>query len=195
MPLIPLSGMLLLLSPAFIAPKSTHTFTVYSEEISLRFGEVYEKEIDPVKLPDSVQAQLSTGVSQMLIKSYTADLVRTNSAGEEESAPLTDLYFHHIGPAAYVSNCTEWQQGCVMAALPGEGTGAEFRRSWNASACAVCGSSSSSGGDGADLAIVVAAAAVFILGVGGAVVAGLAVRRRRRSTYDDPEELAKVIPS
>ena len=78
------------------------------------------------------------------------------------------------------------------AAAPG---GAEFRRSWNASACAVCGSSSSSGGDGADLAIVVAAAAVFILGVGGAVVAGLAVRRRRRSTYDDPEELAKVIPS
>ena len=78
------------------------------------------------------------------------------------------------------------------AAAPG---GAEFRRSWNASACAVCGSSSSSGGDGADLAIVVAAAAVFILGVGGAVVAGLAVRRRRRSTCDDPEELAKVIPS
>ena len=49
--------------------------------------------------------------------------------------------------------------------------------------------------DGADLAIVVAAAAIFILGVGGAVVAGLAVRRRRPSTHEDPEELAKVIPS
>jgi len=80
------------------------SFTVYTEAISLRYGQVHNANMRPTKLPSEVVERFADGESMMGITGFDMDIVRRNADGSEESAPLYDIYLHHyilhIGSAA-----------------------------------------------------------------------------------------------
>ena len=95
------------------------SFTVYSQAIELRFGEVFMTTgfaFNALPLPPEVVQRYADGSRRMAIASYYFDVVRHAEDGREESVPLHEMYVHHAKIA--IGEATD---------LVGQGTGAEFR--------------------------------------------------------------------
>lgn len=92
-----------------LAGKPQHNFTVYSQAVRLRYGEVHNRvQFDPVTqqgfpLPEDVVTRYRTRMSAdgpntgtMAVVSYDVDMVRRDAEGRETSVPLWDHYNHHF---------------------------------------------------------------------------------------------------
>mmetsp|Transcript_63018 Transcript_63018/g.150120 ORF Transcript_63018/g.150120 Transcript_63018/m.150120 type:complete len:484 (+) Transcript_63018:98-1549(+) len=76
------------------------SFTVYSDPIELRYGEVYNKmQTDggyaAHMLPADVVARYASGDKKMAITNFTMDMVRIAADGTETPVLLSDHYLHH----------------------------------------------------------------------------------------------------
>jgi hypothetical protein len=82
----------------------TFNFTIYSDPVDLRYGEVHNRMQRAAPLPAHVVDRYADGSKSMAIRGYEMDIVRRNEDGAEESVPLYDTYFHHyildVGDAA-----------------------------------------------------------------------------------------------
>lgn len=75
------------------APRS---FTVYSQPIDLRFGEVHNRMQGPLPLPPEIVSRYAHGSNKsMAVHGFQLDVVRIRADGTETSVPLYDHYFHH----------------------------------------------------------------------------------------------------
>lgn len=75
------------------APRS---FTVYSQPIELRFGEVHNRMQGPLPLPPEIISRYARGSNKsMAVHGFQLDVVRIGADGTEASVPLYDHYFHH----------------------------------------------------------------------------------------------------
>lgn len=68
-------------------------FTVYSEPIKLRFGDVYNYQQGPMKLPGHIVSRYA-GEKMMAITGFDVEMVR-QADGSEELVKLSDHYLHH----------------------------------------------------------------------------------------------------
>ena len=68
-------------------------FTLYSEPINLRFGEVYNYQQGPMKLPGHIVSRYA-GEKMMAITGFDVEMVR-QADGSEELVKLSDHYLHH----------------------------------------------------------------------------------------------------
>lgn len=78
----------------------TMKFTIYSQPIELRYGEVYNKvQVDGTQsdhmLPEDVIKRYESGEKTMAVTGFTVDIVRKTAAGEETPVKLSDHYLHH----------------------------------------------------------------------------------------------------
>jgi len=80
---------------AAAASAPVHTFTVYTEPLKLRYGEVHNKMVLPQPLPPHVVEEFADGSTQMAISGFDIDIVRRLKDGSEESVALYDAYLHH----------------------------------------------------------------------------------------------------
>eukprot|EP00445_Apocalathium_hangoei_P040720 CAMPEP_0203970122 /NCGR_PEP_ID=MMETSP0359-20131031/97802_1 /ASSEMBLY_ACC=CAM_ASM_000338 /TAXON_ID=268821 /ORGANISM="Scrippsiella Hangoei, Strain SHTV-5" /LENGTH=491 /DNA_ID=CAMNT_0050908071 /DNA_START=33 /DNA_END=1508 /DNA_ORIENTATION=+ len=70
------------------------SFTVYSERLLLRPGEVHNAFVKPVPLPEYIVKQFAN--KTMHLQKVDLDIVRVDgSSGKEEPLPLTAVYNHH----------------------------------------------------------------------------------------------------
>jgi len=79
---------------------TTSKFTMYSQPIELKYGEVYNKmqsdgNWSDHKLPQDVIARYASGEKVMAIKGFTLDVVRKAADGSETQVKLNDHYLHH----------------------------------------------------------------------------------------------------
>lgn len=86
---------------AFLAASAAESksFTVYSDPVNLRYGQVhnrlqYNKEA-PLELPADVVDRYASGERQLAITGFDVDMIRVNSAGQEVPVLLSDHYVHH----------------------------------------------------------------------------------------------------
>mmetsp|Transcript_64003 Transcript_64003/g.162208 ORF Transcript_64003/g.162208 Transcript_64003/m.162208 type:complete len:506 (+) Transcript_64003:19-1536(+) len=70
-------------------------FTVWSQPVRLRYGEVYNKLQSPEKLPTHVVARYSDGKKMMALTGFDVDMVRAGADGTELRVQLNDHYLHH----------------------------------------------------------------------------------------------------
>lgn len=78
----------------------SRSFTMYSQPIELRYGEVYNKmqsdgSYDDHMLPQDVIERYQSGEKTMAIKGFTVDMVRRTADGHETPVLLSDHYLHH----------------------------------------------------------------------------------------------------
>lgn len=126
---------LLLSLPALAVAGS---FTVYSDTIRLRPGEVYNNLGRPIPVPADIREQFQG--KDMPMNAFSMDIVEiAEGTGLERSVPLYEMYNHHYivraGSYAELDNLRQatLKPGCQMhnvakgVATFGGGTGAEFR--------------------------------------------------------------------
>jgi len=94
------TGLLATLALAVSEETKMH-FTVYSDPIELRYGEVYNKMqisggYDAHMLPKDVVERYTKGDKQMAIKNFTVDMIRIDANGVETQVLLSDHYLHHF---------------------------------------------------------------------------------------------------
>lgn len=92
------SGMLTWLAALCLAtaePVTPQSFTVYSEPIKLRYGEVYNKKQGPMALPQNIVERYFDQGKAMAITGFDVDMVRKDAAGTETRVKLSDHYLHH----------------------------------------------------------------------------------------------------
>jgi len=77
------------------APAASMSFTVFSDPVRLRYGEVYNHLQSPMPLPADVVAQFADGNKVMAVSGFDVDMVRTGANGHEEQVKLDDHYLHH----------------------------------------------------------------------------------------------------
>jgi len=78
---------------------AAYEFTIYSQPIELRYGQVYNKmqwegDGSDQLLPEDVRQRYS-GEKKMAIRGFTADMVRKLPDGSEMQVMLNDHYLHH----------------------------------------------------------------------------------------------------
>jgi hypothetical protein len=85
-----------------LEPEAPQSFTVYSDPVELRYGQVYmTSEADDVDeknlpLPAKVAQQYADGKRNMTASRFLFDIVRIDpKTGEEFSVPLNEVYNHH----------------------------------------------------------------------------------------------------
>jgi hypothetical protein len=99
--LFPQMMLLGLASTTANAAKATGmNFTIYSQPIELRYGEVYNKmqssgPYSDHTFPEDVIARYADGTKIMAIKGFTVDMVRKTADGKETPVKLNDHYLHH----------------------------------------------------------------------------------------------------
>ena len=76
------------------------TFTIYSDPIELRYGEVYNTAQNKGgykahPLPKDVVDRYASGEKRMAMQNFTIDMVRIAADGTESSVKLNDHYLHH----------------------------------------------------------------------------------------------------
>jgi len=76
-------------------PVTPQSFTVYSEPIKLRYGEVYNKKQGPMALPQNIVERYFDQRKAMAITGFDVDMVRKDAEGTESKVKLTDHYLHH----------------------------------------------------------------------------------------------------
>lgn len=114
------------------------SFTLYSEPIRLRPGEVHNAFSKPIPVPANIREQFKA--KAMPLNSFSMDIVETDSkTGAERSVPLYEMYNHH-----YIVHAGSFHEmdilrqsapkpGCHAHTMRnagasfGGGTGAEFR--------------------------------------------------------------------
>jgi hypothetical protein len=69
-------------------------FTVYSAPIKLRYGEVYNNQQGPLKLPGHIVSRYA-GDKEMAITGFDVEMVRIRPEGGEDLVKLNDHYLHH----------------------------------------------------------------------------------------------------
>ena len=69
-------------------------FTVYSAPIKLRYGEVYNNQQGPLKLPAHVVSRYA-GDMEMAITGFDVEMIRKRADGTEDLVKLNDHYLHH----------------------------------------------------------------------------------------------------
>jgi hypothetical protein len=79
---------------------ATMNFTIYSQPIRQRYGQVYNKmQTDAPwsdhKFPQDVIARYASGEKLMALTGFTLDMIRKNADGTESPVKLTDKYLHH----------------------------------------------------------------------------------------------------
>ena len=86
-----------LLALAARAAADSSSFTVYSEPIELRYGEVHNRMQGELPLPPDVVARYAQdGAPAMAITSFEMDMVRIDKdTGNETRVPLYESYLHH----------------------------------------------------------------------------------------------------
>eukprot|EP00937_MAST-01D_sp_MAST-1D-sp2_P006662 g6662.t1 len=86
---------LLLIFGAHLAG-AADTFTVYSDPIQLRYGEVHNRLDRVLPLPADIVARYAVpGAPAMAVLNFTMDIVRKGADGAETRVPLYDHYLHH----------------------------------------------------------------------------------------------------
>mmetsp|Transcript_32535 Transcript_32535/g.74336 ORF Transcript_32535/g.74336 Transcript_32535/m.74336 type:complete len:476 (+) Transcript_32535:62-1489(+) len=76
------------------------SFTVYSDPIELRYGQVYntiqsEGGYAAHSLPKEVVERYASGEKKMAVRNFTMDMIRVASDGTETPVLLSDHYLHH----------------------------------------------------------------------------------------------------
>ena len=72
------------------------TFTVYSDPIELRYGEVHNRLDRVLPLPADVVARYAKpDAPAMAVTNFTMDIVRVDANKTETRVPLYDHYLHH----------------------------------------------------------------------------------------------------
>jgi hypothetical protein len=79
------------------ATAETMKFTVYSEPVELRYGEVHNRVRfgDSSFFPEDVVARYAKGDKLMAISGFDVDMVRKHADGTETRVLLSDHYLHH----------------------------------------------------------------------------------------------------
>jgi hypothetical protein len=90
----------LLVSGFSLAAGQTKEFTVRSQPVELRYGEVhnkmqYDAALGGLALPDNVIAEYASGDKLMAITGFRPEIVRMSPSGEETLVKLSDHYLHH----------------------------------------------------------------------------------------------------
>merc|ERR1712137_586730 len=75
-------------------------FTIYSQPIKLRYGQVYnhmqtEGDIKEHQFPQDVIDRYASGEKLMAITGFDVDIVRKAADGSEKQVLLSDHYLHH----------------------------------------------------------------------------------------------------
>jgi len=89
-----------LLAPWRMEAANASSFTLYSEPINLRYGQVHTYRASDGqragwRLPADVIARYADGSRQMAIRAYEFDFVRRHPDGTETAVPEYELYDHH----------------------------------------------------------------------------------------------------
>ena len=88
-------NLILLLGVAAVADGAeSWNFTVYSAPINLRYGEVYNFQQGPLKLPEHIVTKYA-GDTAMAITGFDVEMVRFSADGSETLVKLSDHYLHH----------------------------------------------------------------------------------------------------
>merc|ERR1711933_488412 len=87
-------------------------FTIYSQPIELRYGEVYNKmqydgNYSDHTFPKDVIERYQSGEKTMALKGFTVDIVRKAGDGSETPVKLSDHYLHHY--ILYFGRLTDMQ--------------------------------------------------------------------------------------
>lgn len=77
-----------------VAAAGEWNFTVYSAPIKLRYGEVYNNQQGPLKLPEHIVSRYAED-KEMAITGFDVEMVRQAADGSEELVKLNDHYLHH----------------------------------------------------------------------------------------------------
>ena len=87
------------------------TFTLYSEPIGLRYGEVTIAGTwatqTHLPLPKEVVDHYADGTRNMAVRGFSMDFVRRDASGDEQSVPLYELYDHHHFVQIYGSDADD----------------------------------------------------------------------------------------
>lgn len=79
-----------------LAAGSSGSFSIYSEPIELRYGQVHNAMQGVLPLPADIVARYAGGARSMAVASFTTDIVRIDDTdGSETSVPLYEAYLHH----------------------------------------------------------------------------------------------------
>mmetsp|Transcript_58584 Transcript_58584/g.128660 ORF Transcript_58584/g.128660 Transcript_58584/m.128660 type:complete len:479 (-) Transcript_58584:25-1461(-) len=70
-------------------------FTVVSEPIRLRYGQVHNRMMNAARLPEDVIARYADGSKQFAVSGFDVDMVRIDENGKETKVLLDDHYLHH----------------------------------------------------------------------------------------------------